>query len=257
MSMKPTILLLCLICLASGVVQAQKYKHKSETEIAAMTPAQRVDEWVNEQVHHRFDLSDDQGALIRKYVTLDGIKAMPRLIEIIDEYDPTKFREGKGKRGDRFDACSLMLGYIDDFGVRLRSAEEGRRSINALEQSIERMRKAGYGQPDQDDWEKHARFDSNSRFGIIPTEFCIREPFFGRDPPLFQTPEPETNFSLIPIICSWFSVPARRLETICHNLVEFGQPKTPGSSIKLKRSLNSDIRARNYVQSCNPDSLAY
>jgi hypothetical protein len=154
--MKSVILLLCLICFASIATQA-KYKHKSEVEIAAMTPAQRVDEWINEQVYHRFDVLDKQGDLIRKYVTLDGMKAMPRIIEIIDEYDPTRFREGKGRRGERFDACRLMLGYIDDYGIRLRSAEEGRMSISALEQAIERMRRAGYGKPNQDDWQRSDR----------------------------------------------------------------------------------------------------
>jgi len=33
----------------------------------------------------------------------DGTKALPRLIEIIDEYDPT--RHGQKKKGERFDAC--------------------------------------------------------------------------------------------------------------------------------------------------------
>lgn len=158
-NMKITILLLCLMSFASLATHAAWYKHKSEAEIAAMTPAQRVDEWVDEQVHHGGSLSDRQEDIIRKYVTIDGMKAMPRLIEIIDEYDPTKYREGKGKRGERYDACWLMLGYIDDYGVRLKSSDEGNRAIDALERSIERMRKAGYGQPDQHEWEQHGRFD--------------------------------------------------------------------------------------------------
>jgi hypothetical protein len=157
--MKKSILLLCLISFASLATHAAWYKHKSEADLVAMTPAQRVDEWVNEQVYHRYDVLDEQRSLIRGYVTLDGIKAMPRLIEIIDEYDPTRFREGKGRRGERFDACVEMLGYIDNFGVRLRSAEDGKKAINALESAIERMRKAGYGQPDQHEWEQHGRFD--------------------------------------------------------------------------------------------------
>jgi hypothetical protein len=105
-------------------------------EIAQMTPAQRVDEWVNEQVHHRFDVLDRHRDLLRKYITNDGLKALPRMIEIMDEYDPTRFPEGKGRRGERFDACWLMLNYIDNYAVRLRGSSEGRRAMQALERVV-------------------------------------------------------------------------------------------------------------------------
>src|SRR5436853_4693633 len=139
------------LCSSSApfVVHARPYKHKSETEIARMTPAQRVDEWVNEQVYHRYDVLDRHRDLLRKYITRDGLAALPRMIEIMDEYDPTRFPEGKGRRGERFDACWLMLGYMDEFAVRLRGTEEGRRAMDALERAVERMRAAGYGQEEQ------------------------------------------------------------------------------------------------------------
>jgi hypothetical protein len=158
--MKPMILLLWLMSFAPFVIHAEGYKHKSEAEIARMTPAQRVDEWVNEQVHHRYDFLDRHGDLLRTYLTRDGLKALPRMIEIIDEYDPTRFPEGKGRRGERFDACWLMLGYIDNDAVRLRGSEEGRRAMDALQRAIQRMRAAGYGRQDQDGWAKNGRFES-------------------------------------------------------------------------------------------------
>jgi len=154
---KSIFLLLWLMSFAPYLVQW--YKHKSETEIARMTPAQLVDEWVKEQVHHRYDVLDEQDQIILKYVLRDGLKAVPRIIEIMDEYDPTRFREGQGRRGERFDACWLLLSYIDQFAVRLRSAEEGRRAMDALERAIQRMRAAGYGQPDQHEWERSGRFE--------------------------------------------------------------------------------------------------
>jgi hypothetical protein len=155
-------LILCSLALTTYmplVVYARAYKHKSESEIAQMTPAQRVDEWVNEQVHHRYDVLDRHRDLLRKYITRDGLKALPRMIEIMDGYDPTRFREGKGRRGERFDACWLMLGYIDNYAVRLRGSEEGRRAMEALERAIQRMRAAGYGQEDQNEWPQHGRFE--------------------------------------------------------------------------------------------------
>jgi hypothetical protein len=141
-----------LTSLAPFGVYAQRYKHKSEGEIASMTPAQRVDEWVNEQVHHRYDVLDDQEALLRKYVTRDGLKGLPRLTEIMDEYDPTRFPEGKGRRGERFDASVLMFIYIDRQAVRVRASEEGRGAMDAVKRAIDRMRAAGYERKDQHEW---------------------------------------------------------------------------------------------------------
>ncbi len=167
---------------APFVIHAQRYKHKSEAEIARMTPAQQVDEWVNEQVHHRYDLSDDHADIIKKYILRDGLKALPRMIEIMDEYDPTRFPEGKGRKGERFDACWLMLGYIDRQAVRLRGSEEGRRAIDALERAIQRMRAANYGQKNQHEWEQHGRFESAVTYleeakGIGLADEAIRDTF--------------------------------------------------------------------------------
>ncbi len=143
--MKHYILILCLVISMPLATLAQKYKHKSEAEIAAMTPAQKVDEWVNEEVHHeKYWETDKQTELIRKYVLLDGMKAVPRLTEIIDEYDPTQFREGKGNLDNRYDVSLELLQFIDNQSVRLRSAEEGRKAIAAIERSIERLRRSKY-----------------------------------------------------------------------------------------------------------------
>jgi len=158
--MKPIILLLYLIVFVLGVTEVRGYKHKSEAEIAAMTAAERVDEWVNEQVHHRFDVLDKQGQLIEKYILPDGINAIPRIIEILNKYDPTSNSGKRGRMGEQFDGAWMLLSDIDNHVIRLRSTEEGRRAIEALEQAIERMRKAGYGQPEQDDWTRHGRFES-------------------------------------------------------------------------------------------------
>ncbi len=179
--MKPIILLL-LMSFAPFATLAPVGKHKPEAEIARMTPAQRVDEWVNEQVHHRYDFLDRHRDLLRKYITRDGLKALPRMVEIMDEYDPTRFREGKGRRGERFDACWLMLGYIDNDVVRLRGSEEGRRAMDALERAINRMRAANYGQEDQHEWAQHGRFNLAVTYlkeaeGINRTDHAIRDTF--------------------------------------------------------------------------------
>src|SRR5262249_19837758 len=117
----------------------------------SMTPAARVDEWVNEEVHHQFDLDDHHGDLIRNYVLRDGTKALPRLAEIMDEYDPA--HHVRGRKGERFDAAFLMLSYIDRQAVRLRGSEEGRLAMKSLERGIQRMRAAGFARKDGHAWE--------------------------------------------------------------------------------------------------------
>ena len=183
--MRPIIILLWLMSSAAWMLPAPKYKHKSEAEIARMTPAQRVDEWVNEQVHHRYDLDDDHEDLIKKYILRDGLAALPRMIEIMDEYDPTRFREGKGRRGERFDACCLMFSYLDRQAVRLRASEGGRRAMAALESANNRMRAAGYGRRDQHEWHQHGRFELAVTYleeakGINLTDEAIRDTLWVR-----------------------------------------------------------------------------
>jgi len=149
-----------LMSFAPFVAHAQKYKHKTEAEIAQMTPVQRVDEYANEEAHHKYDTLDDYFILVDKYIRRDGLKAVPRITEIIDEYDPTRSSGKRGRKGERFDAAWMLLSDLDVHVVRLRASEEGRRAIDALERSVERMRAAGYGKKDQDGWERHGRFES-------------------------------------------------------------------------------------------------
>lgn len=145
---------------APFVPHAHGYKHKSEAEIAQMTPAQRMDEYAEEQAHHKYDFLDEQGRLIEKYIWRDGLKALPRMIEIMDEYDPTQASGKRGHKGERFDAMWMMLSDLDNHVVRMRGSEEGRRAIDALERATQRMCAAGFGQKDQDEWAQHGRFES-------------------------------------------------------------------------------------------------
>lgn len=142
------------------ITHAEKYKHKPEAEIARMTPAQRVDEYAEEQANHKYDFLDNHGHLIGKYIWHDGLKALPRMIEIMDEYDPTRASGKRGHKGERFDAMWMLLGDLDNHVVRLRRSEEGRRTMDALERAIQRMRAAGSGQEDQHEWAEHGRFES-------------------------------------------------------------------------------------------------
>lgn len=157
--MRAIILLLWLVSCTPSVSPAPKYRHKPEAEIVRLTPAQRVDEYAEEQAHHKYDVLDDHSELIAKYIWRDGLKALPRMIEIMDEYDPTRASGKRGYKGEHFDAMWMLIGDLDNHVVRLRGSEDGRRTIDALERAIKRMRVAGSGQPDQHEWEQHGRFE--------------------------------------------------------------------------------------------------
>jgi hypothetical protein len=157
--MKPIILLPLLMSFSPFAIHARGYKHKSEAEIARLTPAQRVDEYAEEQAHHKYDFLDEQGSLIEKYIWRDGLSALPRMIEITDEYDPTRASGRRGHKGERFDAMWMLLADLDNHVARLRASEEGRRAMDALERAIQRMRAAGYGQKEQHEWAQHGRFE--------------------------------------------------------------------------------------------------
>jgi len=121
-----------------------------------MTPVERVDEYIDEHFHHRWDVLDEQGDLIEKYILLDGTKALPRIIERMNRYDPSRQNGNKITAYWKFEACWFLLNRMDVTAFRLRSSEEGRRAIDALEKSVERMRAAGFAVDDIDDGEKHS-----------------------------------------------------------------------------------------------------
>src|SRR5436190_7962399 len=108
--MKSIIIILWLISYVPFAALESDYTHKSEAEIAAMTPAQRVDEYADEQAYHKYDYLDQQHELISKYILRDGLKELPRMIEIMNEYDPTREDSRSGHKGERFDAMWMLLG---------------------------------------------------------------------------------------------------------------------------------------------------
>jgi hypothetical protein len=152
------ILLLLLLGFAPFDAWAQ-YRHKSESDIAALAPAQRVDEFANEQAYHKYDLLDQQHELISKHILRDGLKALPRMIEIMNEYDPATTNGKTGHKGERFDAMWMLLDDLDNHVARLRASPQGAQAIEALARAIQRMRAAGYGREDQHEWAEHGRFD--------------------------------------------------------------------------------------------------
>lgn len=123
------------------------YKHKSEAEIAAMTPAQWIDEMVSEQLYHMPAFEDETADLLGDYIYKEGVKILPLLIEYLNDYDP-KGSSDCDRSGMRFAISSAYADSLDNTIFRLRGTTEGRLAIEALGRGVGRMREAGFEKSD-------------------------------------------------------------------------------------------------------------
>lgn len=137
----------------------KNYKHKTEAEIAWMTPEQRIDETIMEESERTMD-HEKYRLLLQRYRRNDGLKGWKHLIELIDSYVPKT-------RDSRYSSAMRMAEDIDERGVRLRGTTEGRRIIEAIERLSIRMRSAG----------KEDQTDSMLSYakGVNFTDLAIRE----------------------------------------------------------------------------------
>jgi hypothetical protein len=117
------------------------FKHKSEAEIAAMSPEEKMDQMVLEQMFHLPGFNDDNYELLHLYIINDGIKIVPKAIEYMNEYDPNA-QECKERSEARLLTAAMYIDHVDNAKFRIRTIENGQVAINALEQAIERRRKS-------------------------------------------------------------------------------------------------------------------
>jgi len=131
----------CNVFTQSSVCGDRYFKHKSEAEIAAMSPEEKMDQMVLEQMFHVPALDDDNYNLLHLYIIDDGIKILPKAIEYMNEYDPS-VQECKERSAARLLTTAMYIDIVDSAKFRIRAVENGRVAINALEQAIERRRKS-------------------------------------------------------------------------------------------------------------------
>jgi hypothetical protein len=113
------------------------FSHKTLTEIGAMTPEERMDQMVLEQMFHLPAFSDDNYDLLHNYLVQDGIKVLPKAIEYTNKYDPTVL-ECHDRNDVRLLTSAIYINLIDSANVRLRGVESGRAAIISLELAIKR-----------------------------------------------------------------------------------------------------------------------
>jgi hypothetical protein len=108
-----------------------------------MTPQQHVEEYCDEYYRHAFWDHDYMNQL-KGYVLRDGTEALPSLIRVVDEYDPTT----KARRSPQYNAWCFaaegLLSQLDSHIIRLRTTEPGTRAIQAMEHLVQRMQAAGF-----------------------------------------------------------------------------------------------------------------
>jgi hypothetical protein len=149
----PTMLITLLFGLIT--VNAQNRGHKSEPDIARMTPAQRVDEYFREYLRHGLGDFDYRGLLL-DHIFRDGVAALSPATRAIDDYDPRR-HGSSGSKWDQCDDATALLPMLDSNIVRLRASDEGRQAIEAMRRLSERMRASGFDSPESD-YPKQSRY---------------------------------------------------------------------------------------------------
>jgi len=118
--------------------------------------------------------------MLTKYLRQDGLKAMHQVIQEIDAYDPTRRAAASEEKFRRYEGANFILGDLDAKVFRVRAFEEGRKAIEAIRRSIERMRAAHFDNPKEVEYEMHRRYELsleylNKREGLSLTDEGIQD----------------------------------------------------------------------------------
>jgi hypothetical protein len=159
--MRTALGLLLIILMAHPALCAQfGSDHKSEEQIARMTPDQRVKEYCREHTQHLFPSHREYVALLTKHLRQDGIKVTPQVIREIEAYDPTRRESAGEQKFRRYEGANFILDVLDVKVFRVRAFEEGRKAIEAIRRSIEQMRVARF------DKAKDEKYGMNLRYQL-------------------------------------------------------------------------------------------
>jgi len=81
------------------------------------------------------------------------------VIREIDAYDPTRRAGASEEKFRRYEGANFILDVLDVKVFRVRAFEEGRKAIEAIRRSIERMRAAHFDDPKEVEYEMHRRYE--------------------------------------------------------------------------------------------------
>jgi len=158
--MRTAIGLLLAILMAQPALCAQFGSgHKSEEQIARMTPDQRVEEFCKEHARHLFSFHDEYEDLLKGYLFKDGLKVIPQVIREIEAYDPTRRESAGQQKFRRYEAAVFILSQFDWHVFRVRAFAEGRQAIEALKRSSENHRIAHLNSKEDEEYEMRRRYE--------------------------------------------------------------------------------------------------
>jgi hypothetical protein len=154
--------------------------HKSEEQIARMTPDQRVEEFCKEHVRHTFSFHDEYKDMLKGYLFKDGIKVIPQVIREIETYDPTKRESASQQKFRHYEAAAFILLQLDYHVFRMRAFAEGRQAIEALKRSSENQRIAHLNSKEANEYEIGRRYELHLSYvkqleGISIFDAAIRD----------------------------------------------------------------------------------
>src|SRR5262245_8682706 len=151
--------------------------HKSEEQIARMTPDQRVEEFCKEHARHTFSFPfhDEYENLLYDYLSKDGLKVTPQVIREIEVYDPTRRDEADQQKFRRYEAAVFILSNFEENLFRVRAFEEGRKAIEALKQMSERLRIAQSRSKEKDEYEMGRRYRLNLLYVKMLAGNCSKD----------------------------------------------------------------------------------
>lgn len=136
------------------------FQHKTEAEIAEMTPRQLIDEAIKDQLCPT-STNGSYGLLVDKYFLKAGITTLPILTEYMNNYDPQ--RSGSYEptvipafEETRFFVALTRAENVDNSVARLRGCSDGKSAIEALQNGVDRMRELGY---DNAEHKNHGNFE--------------------------------------------------------------------------------------------------
>lgn len=155
--------LLIMVSIGLGAVRpgSQFHHHKSEGDLARMTPEQRAEEYCNEYARHGL-YHLEYGELLDRYIFLQPLSVAAQMAKIIDAYDPRNKSRSREK-ADRAYEAGILVTSIDERAIRLRASAEGRAAIRAMKRLSQNMLAAHFDK-DQDNDQNRRRYELQISF---------------------------------------------------------------------------------------------
>ncbi|HZS08933.1 MAG TPA: hypothetical protein VFD58_29115 [Blastocatellia bacterium] len=173
-------LLLIIVATAPEISAQFSFPHKSEAQIARMTPKQHVEEFCREHARHVFPFHNTYDETLEEYLRKDGPRAFPQVIREIEAYDPTRRTGASEEKFRRYEGAVFILSHFDCRVFRVRAFGDGRRAIDALKLLSEKLRIAHSNSKEDDEYEMKRRYELHLSYiealeGISIADEAIRD----------------------------------------------------------------------------------